>query len=247
MDRSSLVIHVPHASTVIPDMERGAFQYDLKDEQLKMTDHYCDELFCGVYPSVVFPVSRLVCDPERFRDDAQESMSVVGMGAVYTCAHNGTLLRTIDAGTRERILQTYYDQHHKALTDAVQTALDWNGRCLIIDGHSFPSKPLPYEPDQNTWRPDFCIGTDPFHTPDNLIETVIKFLEQRGYSTAVNAPFAGTIVPMRFYQRDKRVLSIMIEINRGLYMNDDGSRNERFSVIRADVQALLAHFSANLS
>ncbi len=243
MDRFAIVIHVPHASTFIPDAERGAFQCDLEDELLKMTDHYCNELFCGDCPAVVFPVSRLVCDPERFRDDTQESMSAVGMGAVYTRTHNGALLRIVDDKSRDRILRMYYDPHHKALTDAVQAALDRNGCCLIVDGHSFPTKPLPYEHDQNPHRPDFCIGTDPYHTPNELIETAARFLKTRGYSTAINAPFSGTLVPMRFYQKDRRVSSIMIEINRGLYMNEDGSRNDGFSSIQTDVQALLETIS----
>ena len=243
MNRSAIVIHVPHASTFIPDSERSAFQCDLDDELLKMTDHFCDELFCGDCPAVVFPVSRLVCDPERFRDDQQESMSAVGMGAVYTRTHNGALLRTVDGVSRERILRTYYDPHHKALTDAVQAALTRHGRCLIVDGHSFPANPLPYEHDQNPHRPDFCIGTDPYHTPDDLIETAVRFLETRDYSTAINAPFSGTIVPIRFYQKDRRVYSIMIEINRGLYLNEDGSRSEYFSLIRTDVWELLETLS----
>ena len=243
MERSSIVIHVPHASTLIPDSERSTFQCDLDDELLKMTDRHCDELFCGGCPAVVFPVSRLVCDAERFRDDERESMSAVGMGAVYTHIHSGAILRHIDDASRERILRTYYDPHHKALTDAVQAALDRNGCCLIVDGHSFPAKPLPYEPDQNPQRPDFCIGTDPYHTPDDLTETAVRFLRTRRYSTAINAPFSGTIVPMCFYQKDRRVSSIMIEINRGLYMNEDGSRNERFSLIRRDVRALLETIS----
>ena len=239
MKPSFIVVHVPHASTVIPESERSSFRIDLADELLKMTDHYCDELFCGEYPSVVFPVSRLVCDPERFRDDAQESMSSVGMGAVYTCTHDGAILRAVDAATRERILQTWYDPHHAALTAAVQSALAHNGRCLIIDGHSFYPDPLPYEPDRNPDRPDFCIGTDPYHTPEKLTQTAIRFLRSRGYSAAVNAPFAGTLVPLRFYQKDKRVGSIMIEINRRLYMNADGSRRARFSSVQEDVRLLL--------
>ena len=67
---SPILLHVPHASIHIPPEELSRFRpVDLADEQLKMTDRYCDELFSG-YDSVVFPVSRLVCDPERFRDDA---------------------------------------------------------------------------------------------------------------------------------------------------------------------------------
>ena len=243
MDPSSIVLHVPHSSTFIPESERGSFRIGLSDELLKMTDRYCDELFCGDHPSVVFPVSRLVCDPERFRDDALEPMSEVGMGAVYTRAHDGAVLRSVGIEERERIMKTYYDPHHSALTEAVQSALDKTGTCLIIDGHSFAPKPLPFEKDQRPDRPDFCIGTDPYHTPDELARSAFRFLRERGYSVAFNAPFSGSLVPMRFYRKDRRVASIMIEINRRLYMYDDGRRNEEFNTIRTVVQGLIRQLS----
>ena len=205
-----------------------------------MTDHYCDEIFCMGNRSVVFPVSRLVCDPERFRDDRQESMSSVGMGAVYTRTHNGCLLRTVDDVQRERILKRYYDPHHAALTAAVQYALDQTGRCLIIDGHSFYPKPLPYEMDQSGLRPDFCIGTDPCHTPKALAGKAIRFLQGKGYTVEVNAPFAGALVPLAYYQKDLRVSSMMIEINRGLYMRENGTRSEAFQSICEVVQILIS-------
>ena len=51
-----------------------------------MTDHFTDELFAGSSGTarVVYPVSRLVVDPERFVDDAQETMVSRGMGVIYT-------------------------------------------------------------------------------------------------------------------------------------------------------------------
>lgn len=239
MHPSSVVIHVPHASTLIPDAERGSFRANLKDELLKMTDMYCGELFCGEYKSVVFPVSRLVCDPERFRSDADEPMSRVGMGAVYTRTHSGETLREVGEAGRERILRAYYDPHHAGFTAAVQAALDRTGGCLIIDGHSFCPRPLPYEQDQNPVRPDFCIGSDPFHTPKRLEEAAVVFLRERGFTAAVNAPFAGAIVPMRFYRRDARVRSVMIEVNRRLYMRGDGSKNSAFEETRRTVRELM--------
>ena len=39
-----------------------------------------------------------------------------------------------------------------------------------------------------------------------------------GFSVRDNRPFAGTIVPLRFYGKDARVWSVMIEVNRGLYL-----------------------------
>ena len=98
-----------------------------------------------------------------------------------------------------------------------------NDHCLIIDGHSFPALPLPYELNQTAFRPDFCLGTDDFHTPEELVERVEKILESCGYSTARNQPFGGTIVPMKHYHKDQRVQSLMIEINRWLYLGEDYS------------------------
>ena len=98
-----------------------------------------------------------------------------------------------------------------------------NNHCLIIDGHSFPALPLPYELNQTAFRPDFCLGTDDFHTSEELVERVETILESCGYSTARDQPFSGTIVPMKYYRKDHRVQSLMIEINRWLYLAEDYS------------------------
>ena len=119
------------------------------------------------------------------------------------------------------------------MKEAVEESLLANDHCLIIDGHSFPSLPLPYELEQTSFRPDFCLGTDDFHTPKELVAKVEKILESCGYSTARDQPFSGTIVPMKHYQKDRRVQSLMIEINRWLYLGGD------YSVDSERVEALI--------
>ena len=238
MKKDPIVIHVPHASTLIPEDERG-YEADLKTELLKLTDHYCDELFCGSRPSVVFPVNRLVCDPERFRSDEDECMARVGMGAVYTRAHDGAVLRNITPGERERILVKYYDPHHARLTEAVGKAIEDAGRCLIVDGHSFSAEPLPFEADQDPDRPDICIGTDPFHTPPELAAAALDLMRGLGYSVKADRPFSGAITPLAYYRREPRVKSIMIELNRRLYMDAHGRKSGGFEAVRNDVQTLI--------
>ena len=49
----------------------------------------------------------------------------------------------------------------------------------------------------------------------------------------LDSPFAGTIVPMKYYEKDKRVYSVMIEVNRKLYTDAPGVKGERFSAIRS--------------
>ena len=114
---------------------------------------------------------------------------------------------------RQELLERYYIPHHQKLTEAVEESLLANEHCLIIDGHSFPAMPLPYELNQTAFRPDFCLGTDDFHTPEELVAKVEKIFESCGYSTARDQPFSGTIVPMKHYRKDQRVQSLMIEIN----------------------------------
>ena len=71
--RSSWVIHLPHASTMIPGTVRPELllsDQDLALEVLRMTDHLTDELVAAALPAaqrVCFPVSRLVLDRSDFR------------------------------------------------------------------------------------------------------------------------------------------------------------------------------------
>lgn len=236
MDSKCIILHVPHASTYIPNnikKEMMLSEEELTNEILVMTDHFTDKLFAmeGVH-MYKSPVSRLVVDMERFRNYKDEIMSSVGMGAVYELTAGGKKLRELNAKNREEILKTYFDPYHKGSEELVGRVLEEYGQCLIIDCHSFPSFPLPYEIDQSPDRPDICIGTCDFHTPQKLINIVQTRLAN-AYKVYVNRPFAGTFVPAKYYLSDKRVNSIMIEVNRGLYMDQSsGQKNRGFKEIK---------------
>jgi N-formylglutamate deformylase len=235
---SDLLIHVPHSSVRIPDSARPSFVIpDVEAEQLKMTDRYTDDLFDHGDSMIVFPVSRLVCDVERFRRDQDEPMAAVGMGLAYTARADRGPLKTVTEEDRRRVLEEYYDPHHRLFTDMVRLKLKDFGSCLIVDGHSFSARPLPYESDPA--RPDFCLGADPFHTPPDLVRAMADLIEARGCRVGINAPFAGTIVPMKYYRRDRRVASVMIEINRGLYMDDQGRKRPGYAAVKEVTGALL--------
>jgi len=222
-----LIVHIPHASLDIPPDIRSSIllsDEELRRELLVMTDLYTNEVHVdpGLARVIEAPVSRLVVDVERFRDDAGEAMSQVGMGAVYTRTHEGRELRAITREAREDLLETYYDPHHRELAQATLAALKDHGRCLIIDVHSFSDACLLHEPDRTIPRPDICLGTDPFHSPEILSSDARRFFEKRGFVVEENIPFCGTIVPVEFYNKDKRVSSIMVEMNRK-WLSDPGT------------------------
>jgi N-formylglutamate amidohydrolase len=251
----AVIIHIPHASGFIPQEERWKFSIsddDLRRELLLMTDHYTDQVFdVGqmAADSLVFPVSRLVVDPERFAEDAAEPMANRGMGAIYTRTSDGRPLRPCpDAAERQRLLESYYFPHHEALGSLVEAALGRTGRSLIIDAHSFPSSPLPCDLDQTPLRPDICIGTDPFHTPEPLARMAAETFRQLGWTVELNRPYAGTIVPARFHRKDARVHSIMVEISPALYMDEHtGERSADFDALCARIRSALAAAIASVS
>jgi N-formylglutamate deformylase len=242
----SLILHIPHSSPLIPPEERQSLLPNdtaLAREILAMTDAWTDRLVAALWlpaSRLVFPVSRLVVDVERFPDDVDEPMAAKGMGAVYTRLSTGVRLRDDDPGKRERLMERWYHPHHAKLSDLVQSALDENGRCLIIDVHSFPSRPLPYEFDQTPTRPEICIGTDPHHSPFVTDAVAAAIGKEAGFVTALNRPFAGSIVPTLYWQQDRRVRSMMVEVRRDLYMDEaTGEPSPEFDDIAARICRLL--------
>ena len=223
----AIVGHVPHASRHVPGQERALLLVDdavLDRELLRLTDAHTDRLFAWIRDLggtlVANRTSRLVVDPERFPDDAAEPMARVGQGAVYTRTTDGERLRDDDPAERERLLRTWFEPYHAALTRVVGEHLDRFGGCLVLDGHSFATVPLPSEADQTPDRPDVCLGTDAVHTPGTLVAALIQRLGDAGFRVAVDRPFAGTLVPLRWYGADPRVTSVMLEVRRGLYMDE---------------------------
>ncbi|MTI13153.1 DUF3293 domain-containing protein [Sansalvadorimonas verongulae] len=241
------VLHIPHSAYGIPDDLRPQIllsDLELVREQLSIVDAYTDELF-ALNPDeaspVRFPVSRLVLDPERFEEDSQEIMADHGYGVIYTKAPSGVKLRSAPSA-RERLdlLERYYRPHHRQLTARVDESQNANGQCLIIDCHSFPERPLPFELCQKLERADICLGTDDYHTPEWLVDEARRLFEEREYTVSVNEPFAGALVPMKFYQKDKAVLALMIELNRRLYMDEKtGEKNAGFRKLQTDVQEII--------
>jgi N-formylglutamate amidohydrolase len=73
---------------------------------------------------------------------------------------------------------------------------------------------------QNNNTPDFNIGTDSYHTPSYLIEASQEYFNSKGLSLGIDTPYSGSIVPMEYYQKDPRVSSIMLEVNRRMYLNE---------------------------
>ena len=241
----SIVLHIPHASKNIPDEYLKYFNLSKKDleiELLKMTDHFTDELFNVLGDNIhqlKFTISRLLVDVERFEKDELEPMCKVGMGCIYEKTHDGNSLKNVE-NIKDELINKFYKTHYENFTKIVDKKLIENNKVLVIDCHSFPKHPLPYELNQEMDRPEICIGTDNFHTSEKLRNSFGELFEKSNFTVKYDAPFKGSIVPLKFYNKDKEVQSIMIEIRRDLYMNEkSGEKNYSFNKIKKTLEKII--------
>jgi N-formylglutamate deformylase len=214
----SIILHIPHAGVAIPFYDGYVDPALLQHEINLLTDFATDEIFnIDEISNLVFPYSRVFCDVERLADE-EEEMYEYGRGFFYTHTDDGQLLRKDVNGIKQKVFEGFYQPHHETLSRTVAEKLEKHQTVILIDCHSFPDVPFQTDLDKTPGRPDFCIGTDEFHTPKWLSDLVFNHLKNAGYSVKVNSPYSGTIVPLEYYRKNKQVMSIMIEVNRKLYM-----------------------------
>ena len=241
-----MIIHIPHASLNIDQKFSELFtltKNELAAEKLLMADLYTDDLFAFSSKKTVtieFKHCRLLVDVERFADDEQEPMSKMGMGVIYSkTAHGNALKRTLNTSERDQLLALYHE-HHKLLSYAVTEELNELGSSVIVDEHSFPSSPLPCDQDQGPDRPDFCIGFEGYHSQPALVSKLASVIKEAGYSLGLNTPYAGSLVPMEYYLKEPKVQSVMIEINRCIYMDEStGEKLSDYGMVKELIQKLL--------
>jgi len=219
--RPVVVLHLPHASTVMPDLD--GFVGNWRQEIDLLTDWATEDIFdVKGAERVIAACSRVYCDVERYADDALEPMARLGMGAVYTHADDGAILRHVDAGMRARIIATWHRPHHQRLSHVVCNLLKQGRPVVLIDGHSFSDLPFRRDDDQRRPRPDICLGTDRTWSAPAATERMRSAAAEQGFSVSINAPYGGAMVPEGVPDLDPtcqaRFKSYMIELNRRLYL-----------------------------
>ena len=234
-----LILHIPHSSDNIPFKDGYVVDETIfNNEILKLTDWYTDDLFhSDTDEMIIANFSRIFCDPERFSEDKHEEMASVGMGVLYEKTDDNLLMRKITHELRTKILDEYYWVHHQKLNNAVNQQLEKYGKAIIIDCHSMSDIPFIRDKDQNTKRTDYSIGIDSIHTSNELLQTTLNFFSDHGIDVAINSPYSGTLVPMEHYQKNENVQSIMIEVNRKIYLDDNSNvKSDNYSVVKRLLQ-----------
>ncbi|WP_229075509.1 N-formylglutamate amidohydrolase [Actinoplanes sp. DH11] len=224
---SPVILHVPHASREVVGSGLLLGAGELAEELDNLTDAWTDVIAARAAGAalrrpwmLVNRLSRLVVDPERFTDDTEE-MLAAGMGPVYTHGYAGRRLRADDPARDAALLAEHFFPYAAAMTTLTGERLAATGRAVILDIHSYPSEPLPYELHGTGPRPPICLGTEGAHTPPWLLDAARGAFAGAG-EIGLNSPFAGCYVPSAYWQRDTAVSALMVEIRRDIYMREPG-------------------------
>jgi N-formylglutamate amidohydrolase len=148
--------------------------------------------------TVVFPYSRFVCDAERPENDPLEE---IGQGIIYK--EFGGFKRHVMSEKQIKETKQLWDQHQKALKKHIK-----NSDTVLIDCHSFP---------RELSDCDICIGyNNDWSYNDKIVNGIKKIFKSMGYSVEFNKPYSNSITP----QMPFPYTSIMIEVNKRVYMNE---------------------------
>ena len=131
-------------------------------------------------------------------------------------------------------INNIYKPYHDALRDLLRETHMKFGFAILVDCHSMPSARDHNNLDR---RGDIIIG-DRFGSSaaTEIVGQATQILRDMGYQVAVNKPYAGGFITQHYGRPDGGLHALQIEINRGLYMNENTLQpSDNFENLRDDL------------
>ena len=199
-----MILHIPHSSAKFPNdtyIPNGVRQF---------TDWFTNKIFDKHF-YMVYPYSRYHCDVERLESEQDEILQTIDT--------DGTVYRTLSESDSDAILLEYKKWHTELKTNAEFQA-SYLDNVVVVDCHSFSASQLNMSESD---VPDICIGYNDYNAlPQEVMAQVARLYEINGYSVRFNFPYANAIVASKL----PNVYSIMLEVNKRLYLDDSGNTPE---------------------
>jgi N-formylglutamate amidohydrolase len=227
-----MLFHIPHSKTAMP------VEYPLLPKEYidNYTDWYTDELFVhSAADRLVFPYSRFYVDVERLLDDPLDK---VGNGLFYTHTPDGKIQYRDKDKDYDHFLNSY-EIWHKKLRDTVNKNLSYTDKVVLVDCHSFSDEQanatMPWI--KRKKYPEICIGYNDSANPE-FIEWVGELFEDADFSVELNFPYSNSIQPVE----DENLYTVMIEVNKSLYLNGT-EKSENFDSTKKAIHGVLDKLS----
>jgi N-formylglutamate deformylase len=141
-------------------------------------------------------------------------------------------------------IESYHRPYHAELAAMIDGRLAAFGAVWHVNCHSMRTtgrhqgKAVP--------RDDFVLGDREGESCDPAFtEFVAARLRDMGYSVQINHPFKGAELVARFGRPLSGCHSLQIEVNRGLYMDEDRiEKHAGFAALKADIDRLIGEICA---
>jgi len=233
------VLSSPHSGNIYPAAFLAAARLDAHTLR-KSEDAHVDELMCGAvalgapllaarFPRAYLDVNRepYELDPHLFHDrlpDFANTQSVRVVGGL------GTIARIVSESEeiyRDRLavsdaferIDHLYRPYHALLGRLLDEAQAGFGFAVLIDCHSMPSMSAG---SAAALRPDIVLG-DRFGAACQpaFMRLARDAFTDVGFRVVMNRPYAGGYITEHYGQPHRGRHAIQVEINRGLYMNEE--------------------------
>jgi N-formylglutamate amidohydrolase len=239
-----LVVASPHSGADYPAEFVAASRLDPLTLR-RSEDAFVDEIFAAApqlgapllaarFPRAYLDVNREAyeLDPTMFADALPDFVNTrsprvrMGLGTIARVVASGEEIygeKLCFAAAQQRI-ETLYRPYHAALHKLVEeTAADF-GYCLLVDCHSMPSAASGV---CGRDAADIVLGDcHGAACAPQIVEAARRFLAERGFAVALNAPYAGGFTT-GYYGRPRRARhALQIEINRAIYMDERNHRRK---------------------
>ncbi len=234
-----LVFCSPHSGRVYPKNFLKQTRLDSKTLR-KSEDCFIDQLFgpaaaalpapmiCALFPRAYLDVnrepyeldSRLFIEPLPDYANKHTTRVAGGLGTIARVVADGEEIyaKPLPLAVAHERIDKLYKPFHKALKDLLEARKARFGYAVLIDCHSMPSSSMVPAIEE---RPDIVLGDRFGVSCDSILSGMIKQgLQDMGYSVQKNQPYAGGFITEHYGVPVQGLHAIQIEINRGLYMNE---------------------------
>ena len=251
-----VVFDSPHSGYDYPEDFDHVVPRDMlrRAEDAFVDDLYADVPLAGAaFLKALFP--RAYIDPNRHEDEIDIDMlsepwprpirasekAEMGLGLIRRLIKGRVHIydRPLTVNEIMMRIESYHRPYHDELAAMLAERLATFGAVWHVNCHSM--RTTGRQQGKTIPRDDFVLGDREGESCDpSFTEYVAERLRDMGYSVQINHPFKGAELVARFGRPLAGCHSLQIEVNRGLYMDEDRiEKHNGFALLKGNINRLI--------
>ena len=253
-----VIVDVSRSGREYPEEFRSNVPFTVLHDNVSMyVDHLWSQapnlgatMLYASFPSFWIDANRneLDIDPELIEGEwpvpLQPTVSKRGLGLLKSKSRYGEPVheRKLTVAEVMERLEKYHRPYYAELAQNIERLKSAFGFVAQLSCHCMSAVGAPTHPDPGQDRPDFNLGNVNGKTSSaEFVDFVAAKIKSLGYSCGMNFPYNGGELNSRFGDPAHGVESIMVEINKKLFMDVKTFRKTAgFDRLHADVTKILA-------